>query len=138
MPLKGHAYHFKSDAELRYIMKDAHDAAKATRGMTAYDPASGRRQDTEGKYLDQLNDASSVLGYRNQGGKQLQQTSNADAAQALMSGLKSTQAPVHPAMEGRHGYNAEAVQNSINSSNRSGRRIGGKEANAIHRLLRGR
>jgi hypothetical protein len=32
-------------------------------------------------------------------------------------------------------YHAGAVQNAINSSNRSGRRIGGKEAAAIHRLL---
>jgi hypothetical protein len=42
------------------------------------------------------------------------------------------------AIEGRHGYNAAAVQNAIEASNRHGRRIGRKEANAIHRLLKGR
>ena len=36
------------------------------------------------------------------------------------------------------GYNAAAVNKSIASSNRSGKRIGGKEASAIHRLLQGR
>lgn len=39
---------------------------------------------------------------------------------------------------GRHGYNPDAVNKAIASSNRSGRRIGGKEASAIHRLLKGR
>lgn len=36
------------------------------------------------------------------------------------------------------GYNAEAVNKAIQASNRAGRRIGGKEAKLIHRLLRGR
>lgn len=35
-------------------------------------------------------------------------------------------------------YNAESVNNAIASSNRSGRRIGGREAKAIHALLKGR
>jgi hypothetical protein len=38
----------------------------------------------------------------------------------------------------RHGYNPDAVNSAIASSNRAGRRIGGKEASAIHRLLKGR
>ncbi|MFI4971102.1 MAG: hypothetical protein ACHP7H_00365 [Hyphomicrobiales bacterium] len=42
------------------------------------------------------------------------------------------------AIEGRHGYSPEAVNKAIAASNRSGRRIGHKEANAIHRLLKGR
>lgn len=63
MPLKGHAYHYKSDAELKYIQKDAHEAAKAMKG---HNPKA------EGKYLDQHNDASTVLHYRSKGGKQLQ------------------------------------------------------------------
>jgi hypothetical protein len=42
------------------------------------------------------------------------------------------------ALEGRHGYNAQAVANAIAASNRFGRPIGRKEANAIHRLLKGR
>jgi hypothetical protein len=42
------------------------------------------------------------------------------------------------AIEGRHGYCAEAVNKAIASSNRHGRRIGRKEAILIHRLLKGR
>lgn len=72
MPLKGHPYHTKSDAELRYIQTDAHAAAQASRGMTTYNPNSSKREDTEGKYLDQFNDASTVLGYRQRGGSQVQ------------------------------------------------------------------
>lgn len=60
MPLQGHPYHEKSDAELRFIAKDASEAAKNMQGM-------GNAQ-AEGKYLDQVNDASTVLGYRDRGG----------------------------------------------------------------------
>lgn len=42
------------------------------------------------------------------------------------------------AIEGRHGYSPEAVNKAIAASNRAGRRIGRAEANAIHRLLKGR
>jgi hypothetical protein len=42
------------------------------------------------------------------------------------------------AIEGRHGYNAQAVEKAIQASNRSGRRIGSAERNAIRRLLKGR
>jgi hypothetical protein len=63
MPLKGHPYHYKSDAELDYIKKDAGEAAKAMRGMNPK---------AEGKYLDQVNDASTVSHYRKNGGRQLQ------------------------------------------------------------------
>ena len=62
MPLKGHDYHYKSDAELKYIQKDAHEAAQAMKG---HNPKA------EGKYLDQHNDASTVLHYRSKGGQQL-------------------------------------------------------------------
>ncbi len=54
-PLKGHAYHDKSDAELEYICKDASEAAKNMKGMN---------DTAEGKYLDQANDASTILHYR--------------------------------------------------------------------------
>jgi hypothetical protein len=63
MPIKGHSYHTKSDEALRYIIKDAGEAARAMRG---HSPKS------EAKYLDQVNDASTVLNYRKQGGKQIQ------------------------------------------------------------------
>jgi hypothetical protein len=42
------------------------------------------------------------------------------------------------ARRNRHGYNAEAVNEAITSSNRHGRHIGPKEAKAIHALLKGR
>jgi hypothetical protein len=62
MPLKGHGYHAKTDAELRYILKDASEAARNMKGMDSR---------AEGKYLDQANDASTVLGYRKRGGQQI-------------------------------------------------------------------
>lgn len=58
-PLKGHPYHSKSDAELHYIVKDAGEAAQA---MKNHNPKA------ESKYLDQVNDASTVLHYRKNGG----------------------------------------------------------------------
>lgn len=54
-PLPGHAYHKKTDAALRYIIKDAGEAAKA---MKDHSPKS------EAKYLDQVNDASTILSWR--------------------------------------------------------------------------
>lgn len=100
-PLAGHPYHAKTDAELRYIQRDASAAAQATRGLSMYNPNSGKREDTEGKYLDQANDASTVLAYRARGGK-------SDApADALTSGPKSAPAPIHSAMGGE-GYYSRA------------------------------
>ena len=55
MPLDGHPYHNKSDAELKYIIKDAGEAAQAMRGQDSK---------AENKYLDQVNDASTILAYR--------------------------------------------------------------------------
>ena len=67
MPLKGHAYHTKTVAELNYIIKDANEAALAMKG---HDPKA------EAKYLDQVNDASTVLHYRQKnGGQQLPKSS---------------------------------------------------------------
>jgi hypothetical protein len=54
-PLKGHPYHNKSDRELEFIIKDAREAAQAMRGFN---------YEAEAKYLDQINDAFTVLGYR--------------------------------------------------------------------------
>jgi hypothetical protein len=59
-PLKGHPYHDKTDEELRYIQRDAGEAARAM----------GRdRPQQEGKYLDQMNNAATVLYHRRQLGK---------------------------------------------------------------------
>jgi len=55
MPLYGHPYHLKSDAELLFIARDAKAAADAIRG---HDYAA------ECKYLDQMNDACTVMYYR--------------------------------------------------------------------------
>ena len=63
MPLQGHPYHQKTNDELRYIAKDANAAAIAGRGLSS-----------EGKYLDQVNDASTVLGFRQRGGADLSQS----------------------------------------------------------------
>ena len=144
MPLEGHPYHQKTDAELRYIAKDAGQAAQASRGLSAYNPTNGPREDTEGKYLDQMNDASTVLGFRQRGGADLSQDKQAAAKLAEGSAPGKGAVPVHPGAAGRQDsgptnprYNRDAVNASIASSNRSGRKIGGKEAAAIHRLLSG-
>jgi hypothetical protein len=54
-PLKGHPYHAKSEAELRYILKDAGEAYAA---ISTFD------RDAANKYADQINDAATVLHYR--------------------------------------------------------------------------
>jgi hypothetical protein len=70
-----------------------------------------------------------------------------DAAKAISTGATI---PTHDSMGtprpsdniqnagAKQGYSREAVDKAIASSNRSGQRIGGKEAAAIHRLLKGR
>jgi hypothetical protein len=55
MHLSNTSYWTKSEAQLRYIIKDAGEAAAAMRG---------HNPEAEGKYLDQLNDACSVLHWR--------------------------------------------------------------------------
>ncbi len=71
MPIPGHPYHTKTNDELRYIAKDASEAAQNMRGVSPQ---------AEGKYLDQVNDASTVLGYRARGGKDLSKGPAADVA----------------------------------------------------------
>ena len=124
MPLQGHPYHTKTNDELRYIAKDAGEAAKNMQGM-----GNGS---AEGKYLDQVNDASTVLGYRQRGGADLSQSPAVGVA--AQHGIDTS----HLAGPGRFGYNPDSVNKAIESSNRSGRRIGGKEAGMIHALMRGR
>ena len=48
-------YATKSDDALRFILKDAHEAALAMRGVDAA---------AESKYLDQVNDAATTLSRR--------------------------------------------------------------------------
>jgi hypothetical protein len=58
-PIPDHPYHKKTSAELHYIIKDAGEAARAMKG---HNPAA------EAKYLDQVNDASTVLYHRKKNG----------------------------------------------------------------------
>jgi hypothetical protein len=53
--LAGHDYHTKSDAALLYIIRDASEAAVAMRGVS---------YQAECKYLDQANDACSIMNAR--------------------------------------------------------------------------
>lgn len=62
MPIADHDYHHKSDQELRYIIKDAGQAAEANHPRHGGDPKA------HNKYLDQVNDAHTVLGYRQRHG----------------------------------------------------------------------
>jgi hypothetical protein len=55
MPLRGHRFHSLPDHALTYIIKDAGEAARC---MKDFDSGA------EGKYLDQVNDAFTVLNYR--------------------------------------------------------------------------
>jgi len=68
MPLKGHPYHTLPHNKLQFIIKDAGEAALAMQGHSP---------DAEAKYLDQVNDASTVLGYRQKGGQQIVPTNPA-------------------------------------------------------------
>jgi len=59
-PLEDHKYHTLTDDELRHIIKDAGDAAIAMQGHS---------YESECKYLDQVNDANTIISYRNTLGK---------------------------------------------------------------------
>jgi hypothetical protein len=100
--------------------------------------------------LERMNraaDRAGVTPRQGFGNTAIQSPANQDnaAAAALASGPKSAPVATHPAMNSQgtvrtpsgHNYNAGAVNAAIASSNRSGRRIGGREASLIHRLLRG-
>ena len=68
-PLKGHPYHHHSDEQLRFIAKDAEEARKNMQGFDSK---------AEGKYADQINDAHTVLGYRQRGGMRVPEKTNLD------------------------------------------------------------
>jgi hypothetical protein len=100
-PIPNHPYHAKSSDELRYIIKDASEAARNAQDMGKL----------ETKYNDQVNDAATVLGYRDRGGAQdapghgliegMQSKLKDDiaAGRMLHSGTsKSDAAPVHDSM----------------------------------------
>ena len=58
-PLEGHEYHKKTNAELKYIAKDAHKAAEAMKGHNTT---------AENKYRDQANDSATVRYFRKKSG----------------------------------------------------------------------
>lgn len=55
-PIPHHIFHTQSDAALVWLIKDAREAAAAMRDLN--------NEVAEAKYLDQINDACTVLGYR--------------------------------------------------------------------------
>lgn len=83
-PLKGHAFHMKPNDQLKFISRDAAEAAKAMQG---HNPQA------EGKYLDQMNDAQTILGYRARGGK--------DFSAAHQSGVEAARGTPKHTLEGR-------------------------------------
>ena len=90
-PIPNSPYHMKSDAELRYIQRDAHEAGRNAQSM-------GDERGVN-KYADQVNDASSVLGYRARGG--LSDHPADVASRAAVSGSdKSAKVPTHDSMSG--------------------------------------
>lgn len=98
---------------------------------------NGVYQSKADSHTDDMADAHSTAQ------SQLQRYADLDAKNALSSGTpKSAPVPVHDGMSmspgGRHGYSPDAVNSAIASSNRAGRRIGGREAKMIHALLKGR
>lgn len=99
-PIPNSAYHAKSDAELRYIIKDAGEAAGAAQSMGKL----------ETKYNDQVNDAATVLGYRDRGGQS--DHPDAVAARSLASGNpKADAAPIHDSMWGSYANVGNAKAN---------------------------
>jgi hypothetical protein len=95
MPLKGHPYHQKSEDELKFIIKDANEAARA---MKDHSPKS------ESKYLDQVNDASTVLHHRKQKGYS-EEAVNKSIASSNRSGQKiggKESKAIHSLLKGRY------------------------------------
>jgi|SRR6185312_485408 len=127
-PLQGHPYHQKSDAQLRFIQRDASEAAQNMRGMDAK---------AEGKYLDQVNDASTVLGYRSRGGRDFSVVSDKQAAAALaQGGAKSAAVPVHSGAAGRRPTMTDEMARSVgldagNKSMRAGGRTVWNDEDAV-------
>ena len=95
-PIPGSPMHSKTNDELRFIQRDAHEAGKNAQEMGDQRGIS--------KYADQVNDASTVLGYRARGGK-------SDApSDVLHSGTAKSNMPrVHDSMVGAKDANGRYV-----------------------------
>ena len=115
MPLKGHAYHDKSDDELKYILKDASEAARA---MKNHSPKA------ESKYLDQVNDAATVMHYRK----------NSIPKKADGGSMDDQQMPLRDMSGGAYGRSIGPDQSDMEIAN-SIRNAPGNAMNAMMRLL---
>jgi hypothetical protein len=114
VPLRGHANHLKSNDELRGIVKDAGAAAENFRNTGMMVP--GTNVLTENKYMDQMHDANTVLGYRARGGRDFSQTADASAARTLGGHPKSAAVGLHPSMTDK----AEAAHFAAMAERQSG------------------
>jgi hypothetical protein len=108
---------------LRTEIKD--QAKKALSGGVADALGEMERREDEAALAAKIADACSVIEKR----------MDAYAAKHCADGEGEKPKPKEPQTEGRHGYNPEAVNKAIGSSRQ---KIGGKEARAIHALMRGR
>lgn len=116
-PIPDHIYHTYSDMQLRYILKDAHEAGRNAQEM-------GDERGVN-KYADQVNDASTVLGYRRSAGVGPDNPGNQAAARALASGPKSASVPAHNAHAPFSGYaNAEEAKRMKLGQSRGGLSFG--------------
>jgi hypothetical protein len=115
MPLKGHAYHDKSDDELKYILKDASEAARA---MKNHSPKA------ESKYLDQVNDAATVMHYRK----------NSIPKKADGGSMDDQQMPLRDMSGGAYGRSIGPDQSDMDIAN-SIRNAPGTAMSAMMRLL---
>lgn len=143
MPLKGHPYHYHSNDMLHHIIKDAGEASHH------HDQMHGAMK--YNKYADQVNDAASILHYRLKYNKQPKKEkpfrdaavtgsrrdfANEDVIRD-MGDLVPTFEAYYTTTKGPS-YSKDAVDKAIASHNRHGKKIGGREAKLIHRLLKGR
>lgn len=103
IPLEGHPYHKKSDDELKYIIKDAGDAAKAMKSIG--------NTEKESKYLDQVNDASTVLYHR----KGLKESSNEEYNTHYESFQAALEAAKKSALERGYIYDSNEYDTFLNS-----------------------
>lgn len=108
-PIPNSPYHAKSNEELRFIAKDASEA-----GRNATEMGDERGMN---KYADQVNDAASVLGYRQRGGLSDHPTDVA-ARTAVAGTTKSDAVPTHTAMatgDGRQYWGSYRKGNALKS-----------------------
>ena len=100
-------YRKKTDEQLQFIMKDASEAARAMRGLDAR---------AEAKYLDQINDASTVLYERATKPKYSAAAVNKAIASSRSKISASEGKTIHRLLKGRHGNPAGYFPNPYTMS----------------------